>query len=137
MLKTALRQKPRLFENGAAGNLDSSPRSIRTALLHALANLGLDASVTPASRIIRRYNDSEYLATARISRHMVEFGLLERQGEVTVNILYCSLGFDAGLPVSLWVVSDSEPQSNGSYQVRSFDEPILQRVLQTMREALE
>lgn len=114
-----------------------SPFEFHTALLHALADLGLDASVTPASRIIRRYGDAEYLATARVCRHMVEFGLLERQGEVTVNVLHCSLGFDAGLPVSLWVVSDSEPQLNRSYQVRSFDEPILQRVLQTMREALE
>lgn len=110
---------------------------IRTALLQSLRELGLDLSAGTSSRVIRRWGDAELLASASRPAHQIEFGLLERQGEVTVNVLHCAFSFEAGLPVNLWVISETKPELNGEFALNSFADPSLQNALACLREVLQ
>ena len=110
--------------------------SIRTSLLQSLRELGLDLAPGASSRVIRRWGDAELLASASRSSHQIEFGLLERYGEITVNVLHCALGFEVGLPVNLWVISETEPELNGEFALNTFADRRLQNVLAFLREVL-
>ena len=114
-----------------------NPWPIRDAVVCALRDMGLDLSPSPMTRIVRQYGDAELLLSASQSAHQFEFGLLERQGEVTVNVLHCALSFDSGQPVNLWVISDTETEWNGEYAVTNFTDSMLQTVLAAVREALQ
>lgn len=109
---------------------------IRTSLLQSLREVGLDLSARTSTRVVRRWDDAVLLASAHRSLHQIEFGLLERQGEVTVNVLHCALSFDVGLPVNLWVISETEPELNGAFALDSFADPHLQNILAFLRKVL-
>ena len=113
-----------------------NPWSIRDAVVCALRDMGLNLSASPMTRIVRQNGDAELLVSASQSAHLLEFGLLERQGEVTVNVLHCSLGFDSGQPVNLWVISNTEIEWNGEYEVTAFADSRLQTVLAAVHEVL-
>ena len=114
-----------------------NPWPIRDAVVKALRDMGLNLSALTMTRIVRQYGDAELLVSASQSSHQIEFGLLERQGEVTVNVLHCALSFDSALPVNLWVISDTSPEWNGEYTVTAFTDSMLQAVLAAVRETLQ
>ena len=109
---------------------------IRTTLLRALREVGLDLSARTSTRVVRRWDDAVLLASAHRSLHQIEFGLLERQGEVTVNVLHCALSFDVGSPVNLSVISEAEPELNGAFALDSFADLHLQNILAFLRKVL-
>ena len=107
---------------------------LRQSLRNSLAQLGLVPDESGhIKRVLRSCGDAELSASAAEYDDQIEFGLLERQGEVVVNVLHCAVRFEGDHMAYLWSCSDTEPASR-ERPLTSFQAPELQRALAVLRE---
>ena len=106
----------------------------RASVMDQLAQLNLDLrSQSHVIRHVRAYGDARLTASASASDDLIEFGLAERQGDATSNLLHCSLDLEQD---TIWITGESHAEIQGMYATDDTGMKKLSAALDAMRDAM-
>ena len=106
----------------------------RASVMDLLAQLNLDLrSRSHVVRHVRAYGDARLTASASASDDVIEFGLTERQGDATSNLLHCSLDVEEE---TIWITGESHAEIQGMYATDDTGMKKLSAALDAMRDAM-
>jgi hypothetical protein len=106
----------------------------RTSVIDQLAQLNLDlGSQSHVVRRVRAHGDAQLTASASASDDVIEFGLTERQGDVTRNLLHCSLDVE---DETIWITGEGYPELEGTYATDETGISMLGAALDAMQDAM-
>jgi hypothetical protein len=108
----------------------------RASVMDQLAQLNLDLySQNHVVRHVRAYGDARLTASASASASddVIEFGLTERQGDATSNLLHCSLDVEEE---TIWITGESHAEIQGMYATDDTGMKKLCAALDAMRDAM-
>jgi hypothetical protein len=109
-------------------------KQLPASVMDNLAQLNLDLRAqSHVVRHVRAHDDARLTASASVSGGVIEFGLTERQGDATSNLLHCSLDLDGQ---TIWITGESHAEIQGMHATDDNGMTKLSAALDAMRDSM-